>query len=132
MHRRSQPNDLGRAIRRLRGLRSQATVARLAEIDLTSWSRYELGRQHPKPEKFELLAQGLGVTLEQLHRTVAEEAEKRIAGLLEDGERNKAGASPWLPGLARSPAESTSDSAAVALVLALRALLRAVVEEARG
>ena len=52
--------DLGRAMRHLRGARTQAEVSEAAGIDAGIWSQYECGHRTPKEANLVRIVQGLG------------------------------------------------------------------------
>lgn len=70
--------DVGTAIGRLRGDRSQLEVARRAGINRSSWSSYENGRRMPKEETYSRIARGLECSEEELDRAVLRAWEERL------------------------------------------------------
>lgn len=61
------------AIKELRGKRTQKEVARRAGIDLGAWCAYEKGTRWPRsPQRFERIAMGLQVHVDELDRLTAE------------------------------------------------------------
>ena len=75
-----EARDVGRAIERLRGDRSQREVARRAQINRSSWSLYESGRRMPDPRSWPKIARGLDLTAQQLDLAVAREWLRRVQG----------------------------------------------------
>ncbi|HEX2253710.1 MAG TPA: helix-turn-helix transcriptional regulator [Thermoanaerobaculia bacterium] len=71
--------DVGRAMERLRGDRTQREVARRAGIHRTTWSSYESGSRLPSRRSQEKIANGLGRTLDDLDRAILQECERRLA-----------------------------------------------------
>lgn len=57
-----EADDLGEAIRDLRGSRSQKQVARRAGICPAAWSLYESGRRRPREETLAKIVRSLGCT----------------------------------------------------------------------
>lgn len=75
----SKTPEFGNAIRRLRGDRSQAEIAKRAGIDPSLWSSYEKGRHYPRTrERFEQIAKGLGCTYDRLREVESEERRKLV------------------------------------------------------
>lgn len=70
--------DVGTAIGRLRGERSQLEVARRAGINRSSWSSYENGRRMPKGDTYVRIARGLECSEEELDRAVLHAWEERL------------------------------------------------------
>lgn len=75
-----EARDVGRAIERLRGDRSQREVARRAQINRSSWSLYESGRRMPDPRSWPKIARGLDLSAQQLDVAVAREWLRRVQG----------------------------------------------------
>ncbi|HEX2253707.1 MAG TPA: helix-turn-helix transcriptional regulator [Thermoanaerobaculia bacterium] len=75
-----EARDVGRAIERLRGDRSQREVARRGQINRSSWSLYESGRRMPDPKSWPKIAHGLELTPQQLDVAVAREWLRRVQG----------------------------------------------------
>lgn len=82
-------SDLGKAMRVLRGCRSQGKVAEQADLDAATVSLYETGRRFPRPATLKQLAKGLGCTqleLEELawsfrrERLLAEQGASSTTG----------------------------------------------------
>jgi len=72
--------DLASAIKQLRGTRSQKEVAEKADIDPSTWSLYEAGKQGPRTqERFEQIARGLGCTPERFEEVIWEHRNQRVA-----------------------------------------------------
>jgi transcriptional regulator with XRE-family HTH domain len=78
-----EPNDLGVAIRRLRGSRPQWELAEAAAMTTSSWSDYERGKRKPRPKQRERIAAALGRTVKELEREALEVANERSKA--EDG-----------------------------------------------
>jgi transcriptional regulator with XRE-family HTH domain len=74
-----EPNDLGAAIKRLRGPRPQSEVAEAAGMTPSSWSDYERGKQRPRPPQLERIAKALGCTLKELDQEVLKVGNERLA-----------------------------------------------------
>ena len=72
-----EPNDLGIAIRRLRGRRPQWKVAEAAGMTPSSWSDYERGKRKPRPPQRERIATALGCTVKELEQEVLKVANER-------------------------------------------------------
>jgi transcriptional regulator with XRE-family HTH domain len=75
-----EARDVGRAIERLRGDRSQREVARRAQINRSSWSLYESGRRMPDTRSWPKIARGLDTTPQQFDVAVAREWLRRVQG----------------------------------------------------
>ncbi len=73
------PNDLGIAIRRLRGNRTQAKLAERAGLRNSAWSDYERGKRNPRPEQMERIASAIGCTLIELEQAALKQAATRLA-----------------------------------------------------
>lgn len=56
----TNPNPLGEAIRRLRGKRKQADLAKAVDLTAGCWSNYECGRRIPRPRQLERIVEALG------------------------------------------------------------------------
>jgi len=67
------PEDLGKAIQRLRGDRTQRVCAERAGISASSWSLYESGARNPRKSMRERISRGLG-----LEPQVLEEAAWKV------------------------------------------------------
>lgn len=78
-----ESNDLGVAIRRLRGSRPQWELAEAAGMTTSSWSDYERGKRKPRPKQKERIAAALGRTVKELDREALEVANERSKA--EDG-----------------------------------------------
>jgi transcriptional regulator with XRE-family HTH domain len=74
-----EKRDLGKAIRRLRGDRTQRECAEAAGISASSWSLYESGERDPRPAMRRRISKGLGVDLRVLEETAWEIRNERIA-----------------------------------------------------
>jgi transcriptional regulator with XRE-family HTH domain len=74
-----EKRDLGKAIQRLRGERTQRVCAEAAGISASSWSLYEGGERAPRPAMRERIAGGLGVELRVLEETAWEIRNERIS-----------------------------------------------------
>lgn len=73
------PDDLGRAIKRLRGSRTQRECGEVAGISPSAWSLYESGSRMPRKGMFARLAKGLGVEPPVLEEAAWEERNQRLA-----------------------------------------------------
>lgn len=78
-----EPNDLGVAIRRLRGRRPQWKLAEAANMTTSSWSDYERGKRKPRPKQRERIASALGRTAKELEQEALKVANERSTA--EDG-----------------------------------------------
>jgi transcriptional regulator with XRE-family HTH domain len=72
-----EPNDLGVAIRRLRGSRPQWELAEAAAMTTSSWSDYERGKRKPRKLQKERIATALGRTVKELEQEVLKVANER-------------------------------------------------------
>lgn len=73
------PKDLARAIRKLRGGRSQKDLAEKAGFDSSTWSVYEKGDRLPRhQDRFVQIARALGCTLERLDEVIWECRNERV------------------------------------------------------
>lgn len=61
-----EPQDLGRAIKKIRGARTQKEVAAVAKISASSWSLYESGDRTPRKGMLLRIAKGLGASPKEL------------------------------------------------------------------
>lgn len=68
---------LGEAIRRLRGKRSQAGLARAAGLSPSCWSEYERGKRIPRRKQVDRVIKALGCSRETFERELRSVAEKR-------------------------------------------------------
>jgi transcriptional regulator with XRE-family HTH domain len=73
------PNDLGKAIRRLRGARPQWKLAEDAGIKPSTWSEYERGRRIPRGKNMARIAEALGVDSRTLEREVLNVSRERLS-----------------------------------------------------
>jgi len=73
------PNDLGVAIKRLRGPRTQASLAEAAGLKPSSWSDYERGKGKPRPPQKRRIAEALGCTVRELELEELSVAGERLA-----------------------------------------------------
>lgn len=71
--------DVGGTLRRLRGKRSQTSVARKAGISRQTLSRCEQGRQRPSKRNLESLLEALGADRATFESTLLEVWETRLA-----------------------------------------------------
>jgi transcriptional regulator with XRE-family HTH domain len=71
------PNVLGEAIRRLRGKRSQAGLARAAGLTPSCWSEYERGKRIPRRKQMDRVLEALGCSSETFERELRSVAERR-------------------------------------------------------
>lgn len=72
-----ESNDLGVAIRRLRGSRPQWGLAEAAGMTTSSWSDYERGKRKPRPKQRARIAAALGCTVKQLEQEALKVANER-------------------------------------------------------
>ena len=73
------PKDLGKAIQRLRGDRTQKVCAEKVGLSPSSWSLYESGNRNPRQEMRKRLARGLGVDPQVLEDAAWQIRKDRIA-----------------------------------------------------
>lgn len=71
--------DLGRAIKKLRGSRTQKECAEVAVVSPSAWSIYEGGDRMPRAAMFAKLARGLGVDPKALEEAAWAERNQRVA-----------------------------------------------------
>jgi transcriptional regulator with XRE-family HTH domain len=71
--------DLARAIRFLRGERTQAEVAEAAGLDAAIWSLYETGRRQPREGNLARIVRSLGCTRRELEEVVWRFRRQRLA-----------------------------------------------------
>jgi transcriptional regulator with XRE-family HTH domain len=71
--------DLGRAIKKLRGSRTQKECAEVASVSPSAWSIYEGGDRMPRATMFAKLARGLGVDPKVLEEAAWAERNQRVA-----------------------------------------------------
>jgi transcriptional regulator with XRE-family HTH domain len=81
------PKDLGNAIQRLRGDRTQRVCADRAGISASSWSLYESGARNPRKSMRERISYGLGLNLQVLEDAAWQVRSERLAAA---GERKTA------------------------------------------
>lgn len=62
--------DVGEAIRQLRGERSQGELARSAGVTRQAWNAYENGRRLPAPETWPRVLDALGTAEVELDRAI--------------------------------------------------------------
>jgi transcriptional regulator with XRE-family HTH domain len=74
-----EPRDLGKAIQRLRGDRTQKVCAEKVGLSPSSWSLYESGDRVPRKGMRERIARGLGVELRVLDDTAWQMRNERLA-----------------------------------------------------
>jgi transcriptional regulator with XRE-family HTH domain len=74
-----EKRDLGKAIQRLRGEKTQRACAEAAEISPSSWSLYEGGERDPRLDMRARISKGLGVELRVLEETAWQIRNERIA-----------------------------------------------------
>jgi len=74
-----EPKDLGRAIQRLRGDRTQKMCAEKVGLSPSSWSLYESGDRAPRQRMRERIARGLGVELRVLDDAAWQMRNERLA-----------------------------------------------------
>ena len=84
-----ETTDLGTAIRRLRGGRTELVVADAGDISASSWSLYESGGRNPRKPMLQKIARGLGCEVKAIEeetwtvrneRLAAEEAKAQPGG----------------------------------------------------
>ena len=73
------PNDLGKAIRRLRGERPQAKLADAAGMKPSTWSDYERGKRTPRGRNLQRIASALGVEVKTLEQEVLKVSRERLS-----------------------------------------------------
>lgn len=73
------PNDLGKAIRRLRGERPQAKLAEAAGLKPSTWSDYERGKRSPRGKNLQRITSALGVEVKTLEQEVLKVSRERLA-----------------------------------------------------
>ena len=73
------PNDLGKAIRRLRGERPQAKLAEAAGLKPSTWSDYERGKRSPRGRNLQRIASALGVEIKTLEQEILKVSRERLA-----------------------------------------------------
>jgi transcriptional regulator with XRE-family HTH domain len=98
-----EPNDLGVAIRRLRGSRRQWEMAEAADMTTSSWSDYERGERQPRPPQKMRVAKALGCTVRELEQeALAVTGERLAAEAQQEGVREPEETSDsWLEHTAR-------------------------------
>jgi transcriptional regulator with XRE-family HTH domain len=74
-----EARDVGRAMERLRGDRTQRSVAQRAGINRSSWSSYEAGRRMPTPDTWGKIVAGLESTTVQFDHAVMQAWAERLA-----------------------------------------------------
>lgn len=72
-------HDLAQAIRRSRGRRSQASLARASGLHAATWGLYEAAKREPRLETLSRIAQGLGCSIEDLETSAREVRRERLA-----------------------------------------------------
>jgi transcriptional regulator with XRE-family HTH domain len=73
------PKDLGKAIQRLRGDRTQKICAERAGLSPSSWSLYESGDRNPRKDMRERIAHGLVVDPQALEETAWQIRNERLS-----------------------------------------------------
>lgn len=73
------PNDLGKAIRRLRGDRPQSKLADAAQMKPSTWSDYERGKRTPRGRNLARILAALGVDRKILDQEVLKVGRERLA-----------------------------------------------------
>src|SRR5436305_5663203 len=84
-----EPKDLGKAIQRLRGERTQKECAERARISPSSWSLYEAGERAPRKAMHERISRGLEVEPRVLEEMAWQVRNERIAAA-QTGEKTAA------------------------------------------
>jgi len=74
-----RPNDLGMAIRRLRGDRPQSKVADSVGMKPSTWSDYERGKRSPRGKNLQRIVSALGVDVKALEQEVLKVGRERIS-----------------------------------------------------
>jgi transcriptional regulator with XRE-family HTH domain len=74
-----EARDVGRAMERLRGDRTQRSVAQRAGINRSSWSSYEAGRRMPTVDTWGRIVAGLESTVAQFDHAVMLAWAERLA-----------------------------------------------------
>lgn len=74
-----EARDVGKAMERLRGDRTQREVAGRARINRSSWSNYEAGRRMPSASSWPRIARGLGCSEADLDLAVLRAWGERLA-----------------------------------------------------
>lgn len=74
------PRDVGKAMARLRGLRTQSQVAEQGGLPPAQWSVYESGRRLPNPDTLAKILKGLGCTEDILHGETQKARARRLRG----------------------------------------------------
>ena len=75
-----EPQDLGQAIKKIRGARTQKEVAAVAKISASSWSLYESGDRAPRKGMLLRIAKGLGASLKELEDEAWRQRNGRLRG----------------------------------------------------
>lgn len=75
-----EPKDVGNAIARLRGDRTQRQVAQQGDLPPAQWSVYESGSRLPNPTTLEKILKGLGCTEEILLEETLKMRTRRLQG----------------------------------------------------
>jgi transcriptional regulator with XRE-family HTH domain len=73
------PKDLGKAIQRLRGDRTQKICAERAGLSPSSWSLYESGDRNPRKDMRVRIAHGLEVDPQALEETAWQIRSERLS-----------------------------------------------------
>ena len=81
--------DIGNALRHLRGDRSQTDLAKQAGVNRQAWNAYESGRRLPAPDTWPRIMAALGVAEPELDRAIIAAWVDRL------GERERATAPGW-------------------------------------
>jgi transcriptional regulator with XRE-family HTH domain len=74
-----EPNDLGHAIRRLRGDRPQWKLAEAVGLKPSTWSEYEGGKRKPRGKNLARVAKALGVEVKTLEQEVLKAIQERLS-----------------------------------------------------
>jgi len=74
----TEATDLARAIRLLRGERTQAAVAEVAGLDPGIWSQYETGRRRPREKNLARIVAALGCSRLELEEAVWQLRRQRL------------------------------------------------------
>ena len=82
----SEATDLGRAIRLLRGERTQAALCEQAGLNRAAWSLYESGQRRPREGNLARIVAALGCSRLELEEAVWQLRRQRLGEAQEPGE----------------------------------------------
>lgn len=80
-----EASDVGRAMERLRGDRTQREVAKRAGVNRSSWSSYEAGRRMPGADTWTRIVRGLDCSQEDFDRAVLRAWRERLDHVQREG-----------------------------------------------